>query len=75
MNMKLGPALKISDLVARLTLPSSRPTKEAVSPLKSTGPAQWTIREVIKYITNTDTTKTLGVHSALFEDHVSNNSI
>lgn len=51
----------------------SRPTKESPSPLKSTNPSKWTIQEVTQFITYAY--PTLGVHTSLFEDHVSDESI
>lgn len=52
------------------------PTKDSQSPPKPItplpkGPAnEWTIKEVIQYITATD--PALGVHANLFRKHVSN---
>lgn len=79
------PILMQNDTCSFLTLlfhvlvaghPNMMPTKESQSPSKPIiplpkGPAnEWTIKEVIQYITATD--PALGVHASLFRKHVSN---
>lgn len=73
MDLKLGPALKICNLLSRVNLRLT-PTKEKPSPSKPAipmpkGPAnEWSIEEVIQFITATDSS--LGVHADLFRKHV-----
>lgn len=61
--------------ILAISRPSLTPTKEKPSPSKPTapmpkGPAnEWTIEEVIQYITATD--PALGIHADLFRKHVS----
>lgn len=71
--------ITLTQLISAISHSNLTPTKETLSPLKPSnpmprGPAiEWTIEEVIQFITATDAA--LGVYANLFRKHVRKSSL